>query len=963
VRVLRRALLPGVCLIAIACARERSAAPRNVLRSESRSITLPSDPAALAVELAVPVDSLRAAGEERYGRQAYDSAQAIWRVELSHAVKAKNAAAEARVRMWLGLAAWKLGDYLTARSEGEVSLAMKRRLGLDGELSRSFNALGLLAWNEGRHRDALTQFDSAIASARRNHDAPGVARATGNIPLVKVELGDFDGARKGFEQAIAAGRAVDDDRTQGNALANLAMLEIRLGNPVSSLPLLADARSHYSKIEYATGEANALGQLATAWSELGDLQRAISLADSALTIARAQGLQQEIASILEVIADFHVQAGSLRLALQYLHEADSLDRKLGLAVESGTNLRRTAGILVELGEVPAAVARSREAITVHQGVEAKGEEVYDRIQLAQALSRNGELTSAAKEAEVALRLAVRVDNPSAVRDAALAAARIALDEKLPAKALDVLARTVPRGSSTDWHTADLKAESFLALGRLDDARREGEKAIAGLERERASLGVGQLRSEYFEGRVAPISRLVAIHLARHDTASAFRIAASLPGRSLAERIGGMTTTGGIAAQVADRERLLLRASVLEDQISKIEASPGASDQRAILERALESTRTEYEERLARQARAPSAAVLAQISINLSDIQSRLASDEALLSFLVGPDRTDVFVVRADGVSYHSVAMGDRALAARIRIARIATSGSSYNSSIPKALGDIHELLLRPLIDAGAFRGASRLLVVPHQGLGALPFAALWDNHAAKFLVEQYTLSYLPAVGALKSAATATRTNTRTMVVAPLPDSLPGTASEARAVARLALNSLLRIGPVANETAVRSALRAGWSVHIASHGSHNAQNPMFSRVLVGPGGGAASGNDGRLEVHEILGLSTSSLLVFLSGCETGLGSAGDGPFIITSDEGSLAQAFLFAGARNVVATLWRVNDAGAVMIAESFYRYLRNGLTAEEALSRSQRDAIRRRGDYTWAAYAIWGTPAPPSPLR
>ena len=73
------------------------------------------------------------ASEERYRRQAYDSAQAIWRVEIVRARGAADAPAEARARMWLGLAAWRLGDYAVARIEGEHSLALKRRLGLDAE--------------------------------------------------------------------------------------------------------------------------------------------------------------------------------------------------------------------------------------------------------------------------------------------------------------------------------------------------------------------------------------------------------------------------------------------------------------------------------------------------------------------------------------------------------------------------------------------------------------------------------------------------------------------------------------------------------------------------------------------------------------------------------------------------------------------------------------------------------------
>jgi CHAT domain-containing protein len=138
--------------------------------------------------------------------------------------------------------------------------------------------------------------------------------------------------------------------------------------------------------------------------------------------------------------------------------------------------------------------------------------------------------------------------------------------------------------------------------------------------------------------------------------------------------------------------------------------------------------------------------------------------------------------------------------------------------------------------------------------------------------------------------------------------------------------------------------------------HNSQNPLFSRMTVGQGIGTAPANDGKLEVHEILALTTRSPLVFLSGCETGLVSGAEGQIIQGSDESSLAQAFLIAGAGRVVATLWRVDDASAVRMADSFYRRLRNGSSSDDALAGAQRDAIQRRGDYTWAAYTISGAP-------
>jgi CHAT domain-containing protein len=126
------------------------------------------------------------------------------------------------------------------------------------------------------------------------------------------------------------------------------------------------------------------------------------------------------------------------------------------------------------------------------------------------------------------------------------------------------------------------------------------------------------------------------------------------------------------------------------------------------------------------------------------------------------------------------------------------------------------------------------------------------------------------------------------------------------------------------------------------------------VIVGREGGQNAADDGRLEVHEMLSMRSKSPLVFLSGCETGLGASANGAFVLESEEGSLAQALLMAGVGSVVATLWQVRDAAAVSLAEGFYRYASNGHPADASLARAQRDQIRRSSGFSWAAYTVSG---------
>jgi CHAT domain-containing protein len=943
VRIPGTVALLAIALVGSGCVERGAVRDTDAVRGGER-LELPRDPTTLAAALGVVPESLRAAALERYNRQSYDSARAILAVELSRARGQSDSAAQARALMWLGLAHWRLGDYESARRDGEASLALKRRLALDAELARSFNALGLLAMNEGKHRLALQHFDSAVAAAIRNGDKPGVARASANIPLVLVGLGDFDAARTGFVAARDAAHAVDDGRVEANAVANLAMLEIRLGNSTRALDLLGEARRLYDADEYVTGTANALGQAATALADMGDITGAISAADSGLRLAREHGLKQEVAATLEVIADLYARTGNTRLALGRLHEADSLDAELGLAVERGTNLRRGAAILVGLGEPAAAARRAEEALRVHTAAESGAEAAYDRLQLAEALSLAGDSRRANREIGAALADARRLGSASALRDATVLAARLRLVSGDAKGALQLT-----EGSrNPDWRVADVRASSDLALGRLDAARTEGERAVAALERERASLGAGAMRSSFFASRVGPYSRLVAIHLARGDTAAAFGVAAMLPGRGIAERLAGANDAARPLASAVEGERVLRRVAALEDELSRAESE----SQRTALGSALERERASYEETLLTADASAGRRYLGITRPRVAEVQRQLASDEAVLLLLSGPERLDVFVLRSHSLRHRSVAMTDREVAERVRLLRSALNGTR-GRDVPAGLREWYETLLAPFVSGGALRDATQLLVVPHGALGALPFAALWNAANGRFVVEDYVVRMVPAVGALADRGSEASAIGRIEVFAPMTDALRGTAREARAIAALLPTATVWTGRASTEARVHEALGRGDAVHIAGHGAHNPQNPLFSFVTVGMKSRSA---DGVLRVHEILALQTRSPLVFLSGCETGLGSAGADPFVPVNDEGSLSQALLSAGARSVVATLWPVSDTIAADVAVRFYRRLATRPDPAVALAEAQRAMLKNGSnhDFTWSAYTVAG---------
>ena len=130
------------------------------------------------------------------------------------------------------------------------------------------------------------------------------------------------------------------------------------------------------------------------------------------------------------------------------------------------------------------------------------------------------------------------------------------------------------------------------------------------------------------------------------------------------------------------------------------------------------------------------------------------------------------------------------------------------------------------------------------------------------------------------------------------------------------------------------------------------NPLFSYVELSPDGAT----DGRLEVREVFDLRLRGLVV-LSACETAVGSGLLADVPAGDDWVGLVRAFLFAGASNVVASLWRVEDRATAVLMGRFYRELKAGHAPAAALSRAQR-AMLSDPDYKepfyWAGFTVNG---------
>ncbi len=141
------------------------------------------------------------------------------------------------------------------------------------------------------------------------------------------------------------------------------------------------------------------------------------------------------------------------------------------------------------------------------------------------------------------------------------------------------------------------------------------------------------------------------------------------------------------------------------------------------------------------------------------------------------------------------------------------------------------------------------------------------------------------------------------------------------------------------------------LHLATHGFINDDRPKLSGLLLADD--SLSGEDGILYSEEIFTLNLEARLVVLSACESGLGQIKKGEGIL-----GLTRGFLYAGANNVVVSLWQVADESTSDLMIKFYGSLLSNKSIPTSLREAKLSLIKgRKHSYPleWAPFVLIGS--------
>jgi CHAT domain-containing protein/tetratricopeptide (TPR) repeat protein len=523
--------------------------------------------------------------------------------------------------------------------------------------------------------------------------------------------------------------------------------------------------------------------------------------------------------------------------------------------------------------------------------------------------------------------------------------------------------------------------AYSQLGRLADQQGDSHKAfqcyadaISLIEEMRGELGDPGLKALFMENKFQVYEWMIGLlHRLKHDE-DAFNYLERAKARNMLDMLGDKS----FSSRNVEMEELLARERSVREQLQELmrasgraslqesekgeesEAGSGEPDTEERQEIAL--LQAEQKSMLDRieQLNSDLASLLKVNPLTAKEVQSLLDEDTVLLAYYTGSEWAGVFVVTKGKILGVNLGIGRRQLAAKVKEFRKETDEGVTvklftSKDYEKPLTELYEILIKPV--ETELVGKKHVVVVPHGMLHYLPFQAL-RNPEGKYLIESYTLSYLPSASVLKYAREKNRGNHADLFAVANPATelspLPAAEEEAREVSALFRKKEVLLGRAATKTKFKSDGPEYDLLLISTHGEMIEADPLKSNLRFTP----TQQDDGKLTVSEIFDIEVKANLVTLSACETGLARGTKGDFPQGDDLVGLSRAFIYAGAPSVVASLWKVSDDSTVAMMRSFYGNLQT-MPKAEALQKAQlalakSNAMTSSNPYFWAPFILVG---------
>lgn len=841
------------------------------------------------------------------------------------------------VRSWekSATAYQEASNLFASLGDTEESLTMLRRAAIvrenQGQLNQSLELMSTLLENPSAtealrqqlHSDRgriylrrLNLYDKAITEYQ---EAERLATSIGdrNLELLAAldvvrsseRLGMISQATDQAKLILEQAQAENLPERECDALLTLCYLEWTKGQYLNAFNYQERGAQIAQRINDQLFQLIALNYQGLIYWSLNDLDKSLAAYTQAITLAEAQFFELDVSSTLNNRSLVYRSAKDYTKALADLSRAFEIDARWNNDWALAYNLRNRGLTYLESGELNLAEQDFRKALKLTQSIGDSVNEAKVTLALARSLLLQNQRTEAKAFFEQAI----------------------------------VRANAVPL-PEVKWQALYGLSKCAKSLGDTDQQVVYLVQAIEIVDSLRASLKLAEFQDGFLADKQVLYDDLLLLRMDQGDWVAAYKVSEQARGRNFIDLLGNQKVDlldGADEEDLRREENLRSRKEILERQLS--------SDDPTLVERVtqqLTTTRQEYSDfLLALRARNPELTEFISVEpMGVKDVQALLDPETAVVQYHVTENELVIFLISQQEIKAFREPLLRSTLRTQILNIRERLQNASNLDVLQTTLSSN---LVQPI--ATSLSPFKRLAIIPHRELHLTPFGVLKWNNA--LLLETHALYYSPSGSVLRYTMSKERSQSNRVLAIGNPKlnseafNLPLAEKEARRMLWSFPEAKVLTGEQATKTWLVENIQNYGIIHLAMHGEFRPEAPLLSGLQLAPD----ANNNGVLTAADVFGLRLNADMVALSACQTGLGRITEGDEII-----GLNRSFVYAGTRQVLSSLWRVDDVSTSVLIKHFYRNLAT-MNRAEALRQAQMTTRQQYPHPTyWAGITLSG---------
>jgi CHAT domain-containing protein/Tfp pilus assembly protein PilF len=825
----------------------------------------------------------------------------------------------AEAHYFLGILYSRTENFDLAVEHLKIALKIYEENEILDRLAESYSTLGIVEENALDYDHALAAFNASLAINEEIGEDLNRGRELRRIGRIYyLRLNQFQKAREVFVQAYELFKEIGQVDQQVESLLELGLVAEKEGNFSQALEFHVRAQKLAEEAGFKSGLAKSLLYQANAHWFQGNYQQAFRHQRQSLALARELNDTLQQAFILNTLGLIHWTLNDPERALENLRQSLELAEASHSLLDVATAYNNIGLVHRKEKRYVKSIEFFSLALKKDEQLKSKWGQGYTHRNLGMSLLRMGQLPAAETHLEKAVQLSREIGNRTNLVKAMLELGHLALERKQWEPAVILFRETLELSDrinvkEVSWRALRGEGLALIQLGKNELAIESYKKSVAVVDALRAAIKVEEFQNGFLTDKQDVYKELILLLLNSGKVKESFQFAERAKSRSFIDLLGNQKIN-----LKNDVSRSLYESLNRQKQeIWKIEESLTAArskgEEGITLAENLVKARNEYQDLLidAKEQSPEISSFITVEAITLEALQALLDDSVAMVEYLVTENELVVWVITKTKIEVARVALSEKLLNRfiadyRERIQKLAP--------LDEQAQKLYSLLIKPV--ESFIEGKRFLGIVPHGHLHYISFASLKDEQG--YLVEKHPLFFSPSASVMQFTFKEKARQNKDIKVLALGNPDLGDFNYDLPLAEMEANALKwdfpKVDILTREKATESWLEEHISqyqiIHIASHGEFDPVNPLFSSLKLTRSATA----DGNFEVNEVFGLEINADIVTLSACQTGLGDIVGGDELV-----GLNRAFIYAGTKSILSSLWRVSDISTAVLIKHFYR--------------------------------------------